>query len=609
MKILGIGGAKSKSPGRDSPPPKGRDSQAKAPGRAPASVVPRQTAAPAQKAEEWSLFKKGFAKKGVLIAALKSATPGKEGKNIHGEAVPPPKINEPKLLAGSNVRFDKGNTYYMNVDGIVEVFQDRKGNYQISGKPFKPGSSCVTLSEDGMEAFLAVAPSLGGADPVTIEQVVAQCEARGVSVPLDETAVTQTIAEAERDKREIDGVVIARGEPPVDGKDGTIEFKVKLSSGNRFTALKDGRVDFKEHDLYTSVEKGQLLAVVTRGEPGVKNGRTASGKVIEAKEGKSTELRTGHNISVEDREGSLHFYSLIDGRLFTDKGGISVEPLMVIEGNVGPETGNLDFNGAITIKGEISDGFRVTAKKDVTIFGNVGNARVTSEGNILIVGGIIGKTNGFVSAKGNVIAKFAESAIIEAGGSVVIHRAALNCRIRAGDRIVATREKGHLIGGELKAKNGIDAKVLGNESEQRTDVYVGSDFFVEKNLEGVRESLRKHDAVAKKLTLLLEKLARANHDPERLPEKLKTSYIEATRRKALILLAMDKLRKTEAEHLAQLEELADAQVVAHEVLHPGVRLFFGKHLYEPDARKTKARVFFDKTTERIKVAAAASSRG
>jgi len=85
------------------------------------------------------ILRTGYAKKGDLVAVVKSATAGIDGKNIFGECVPYEKVYEPRLIAGENIRIDRGSYYYMNTDGIVEVSQDDSGIQYLRGRPYRFG--------------------------------------------------------------------------------------------------------------------------------------------------------------------------------------------------------------------------------------------------------------------------------------------------------------------------------------------------------------------------------------------------------------------------------------------------------------------------------------
>lgn len=554
-----------------------------------------------KKPVEKKLVKKGFARKGDHIATIKPAVPGKDGKNILGEAIPADPVYNPHLIGGKNVRIEGGVNVYMNIDGIVEVLEDEKGTFYISGKPYQCGRFIVTVSDDEMEVYLTVIPSIGGAEPVHPGDVLSFCKNQGIVFGVREPVIEETIEEAAKERKSVDNVLLAEGEEPVDGGDGRMEYRVRIASGEKVKVLEGGRVDYKEQDLISSVEEGQLIMVIFKAQEGVKDGSTVKGELLKAINGRDIEITVGNNIRVEDKGDSIHYYSLIGGQLFTGDNKLSVEPLMIINGNVGPETGNINFNGAVVIKGNVSDNYRVYAKKDVTITGNVGSAVIRSDENIIVQNGVIAKNKGLIYARGDVKVKFAENSNLQAGGSIYIYRAALNCKLTSGEKIISKKEKGQLIGGEIRATRGIEVKILGNESEHKTDVFVGSDFFLEGQLKELKQKIRKYQVGLQKLMLLSDKINQIGVNPDDLSDKLRKVYMDALKKKTLFKLTINDLIKKESEFNVKLEEIVDAEIKVYESLYRGVRIYFGKSIYEPDKTRSNVKVYFDRTYKNIRI--------
>lgn len=555
-----------------------------------------------QKVEvERVLVKKGFARKGDLLATLKPGVNGKDGKNIFGETISAKEVKRQRLIAGKYVKVENGVSYYMNVDGVVEVLKDEKENYFIKGKLYKHGRFNIEVSGDEMEAFLTVIPTLGGAKTVDPDEVFKTCKNEGIVFGLSEDKIRETIQKAETEKATVDNVLIAEGEEPVNGDDGKFEFKVKLASGSKIEIMEDGRTDFKAYDLITRVKEGDLVAVITKPKCGIKDGHTVKGEMIRAGKGHDVEVIIGNNIRVEDKGDTISYYSGINGQLLTDGKNLSVEPIMIIEGDVGPETGNVSFDGVVFIKGKVNDGYCVYAKKDVNVQGNVSSAFLNSDGNINIKNGVIGRYKGLVSAKGDITLKFAENSNIQAAGNIYIQRAALNCRLTSGNRIVSKQEKGQLIGGEIRAKKGIEVKVLGNESENKMDVYVGLDFFLEHQVQEMKQKLHKYEESLKKIVLLLDKLEKVAEVEGGLTDKLEKVYSEARKKKTIVKIAIDNLRKKEREHLMKLSEVEESKIVVYETLYRGVKIHFGRATYEPDNAIMGVKIYYNKKFRKIEV--------
>ncbi len=550
---------------------------------------------------EKKIVNKGYARKGDRVATVKPAVPGKNGKNVLGESISIKPVFKPRLIAGKNIRVEGGFVYYMTTDGVIEVHEDEAGTRFISGRVYQYGRFSVSVSDDEMNAYLMVVPSLGGAAAIRLEDVLSTCGRQGIVFGISKEAILYSIEKAEKDRQAVKNVVIAKGMEPVDGEDGRIEYKIRLATGDKFKLLEGGKVDYRDQDLVTSVEEGKLIAVVYKAQKGIKNGSTVKGETLHAKGGQDFDVKTGNNIRREDRGDVIHLYSSRDGQFLNEHDILSVEPLMVVPEDVGPKTGNINFNGVVIIKGNVQDNFRVYAKKNITIMGNVGCAVVRSDENITVLNGVIAKYRGLVYAKGDVKVKFAENSNLQAGGSIYIRRAALNCKLTAGDKIISKAEKGQLMGGEIKATRGIEVKILGNELEHKMEVFVGSDFFLENRLRELRISIRKYDVGVKKILLLIEKINKVSTNPDELPENLKKVYTDALKKKTLFKLAINDLLKKETQYSVKVDGMVDAEIIAHESLFRGVRIYFGKTVFETEKMKTRVKVYFDKVFDKIKV--------
>ncbi len=547
------------------------------------------------------LVRTGFARQGDLIAMIHPPVQGKEGRTVLGEIIPVKKVSEPRLVAGKNVIIKNGTQYIIKITGAVEVSKDQKDIHYISGKLYKQGEFRIHLSEDEMRATLSLTPPLGGAKPVTFEEILYQCEQQEILYGIKKEVIEETIDKVGRDRMAVADVIIAEGDLPVNGTDGEIEFKVVRATGSTVAIRDDGGVDYKSQDRVTNVKEDQLVAVVIKERSGERDGHTVKGEVLPAKSGTPVDLKIGNNIKGEDKGPIIEYYSTINGQLLSTDKWISVEPVLTIEGDIGPKTGNISFNGVVYVKGSIKDNYQVLSKKDIVVEGNIGNCIIKADRNLIVRNGIVGKGKGYVDAGMDVTVKFAENSNIRAGGNIYIQRAALNCKLTAGSRIISLQEKGQLIGGDVRAKEGIEVKVLGNESEHRMNVRVGLDFLLEESLEDLEMKRRKYEEALKKIALLLNKLKKVNQDQTRLPENLKKLYAESMKKGTIAKVAIDELNKKQSQILEKLEKVYDAEVLVRDRMHRGVKVYIGKMSFESENTQTNVRLFYDRKLRKIVV--------
>jgi hypothetical protein len=86
-------------------------------------------------------------------------------------------------------------------------------------------SSCkITLSKDRMNAQIDLYPSKGGGVPLTISKIEKELEAAGVVYGVNYDLLKKLILNSEKTKEQKLGVIIAQGNPSVEGRDGVIEY-------------------------------------------------------------------------------------------------------------------------------------------------------------------------------------------------------------------------------------------------------------------------------------------------------------------------------------------------------------------------------------------------
>ncbi len=167
--------------------------------------------------------------------------------------------------------------------------------------------------------------------------------------------------------------------------------------------------------------------------------------------------------------------SKFDGAIKYENGKIGVHNHLIIDSDVGYATGNIDFDGYVTINGIVEDLFSVKATKDIFIKGKMGIGAIgiihSVEGDISILGGINGKNKAKLIAGKNVFVKYVNEAEIEAKGQINIGLYAYESILRA-DQIILSPDKGKIVGGDIQAKHLVSANTLGNKMEKPTKIHV-----------------------------------------------------------------------------------------------------------------------------------------
>ncbi|MCX7921600.1 MAG: FapA family protein [Clostridia bacterium] len=267
--------------------------------------------------------------------------------------------------------------------------------------------------------------------------------------------------------------VIAEGAMPINGKDSVIKmYQIQEAKPE---VEEDGTVNFYEIKLINRVKEGDWLGEridATLGTPG----QSVKGQPIKAGDGKTIALLYDRNTVVETPESQKTvLYSKINGAVSYVDGKVTVSNHLEIEGDVDFRTGNIDFDGYLTINGTVIDGFQVTATNDIEINGNMGISNVkgitSKNGSIFIKGGISSKGKVEIKAAKNLYTKFVDNATIKCGEAVYISSHCINSSIEAKEVIIDS-SKGSIVGGNIKAQIKVVAPVIGSELEKKTVIEV-----------------------------------------------------------------------------------------------------------------------------------------
>ncbi|MFH2114308.1 MAG: FapA family protein, partial [Spirochaetota bacterium] len=328
----------------------------------------------------------------------------------------------------------------------------------------------VEVGAQEMEArVIMTAPQAGGCD-LSRDIILAYLRNNKVVFGLIEEAVQ----ELEDKPRYKEAALVAVGQKPQNGEDARIQFLFEIDRSKLHIEEKNGKVDYKELHLVQNVVEGQALARKVPAKQGIP-GRTVTGKMLQAKNGKDNPLPLGKNVHASD--DGLTIIADVNGEATFINGKINVETVYTINGDVDLKTGNQFFLGTIVVNGNIEDGFSVKATGNIEVKGNVGRAEVAAEGDVIFHQGVAGKGSGTVTAGKNVWAKFIENAQVVAGNNVIVTQSIINSDITADRRIICSGGKhAAIIGGRYRACEEINAKSIGTATGgAETILEVGSD--------------------------------------------------------------------------------------------------------------------------------------
>jgi len=339
-----------------------------------------------------------------------------------------------------------------------------------AGREFrKQGFSLfVWISDDLLECCCSYLPRQPG-DMMTAEELrgyLAQSDVKHGLIPdaLDDFSVRAAAGQA------LTMVRVAAGTAPEAGQDGHIEYIARSSAIALSVIDESERVDMHNVLTFINVMPGAEIGRIVPPEPG-HPGRGVTGRIILQKRGKPLQLKIGDNVRL-DGDGVL-LIAETAGRICHAAGEISVAEEFIVQGDVNFRIGSIEFNGFVEVRGDVLDGFNITALKGLRINGNIGACAIRSDGDISFCG-MNGQKAGSIACGGTLTANHIHETDVECKGDVTIQAELYNCHVRSLGRVVVN--SGAISGGSCIALGGIETKKAGSAASVLTELYAGIDY-------------------------------------------------------------------------------------------------------------------------------------
>lgn len=460
---------------------------------------------------------------------------------------------------------------------------------QIGGNTEPVNGTClVTISEDGMSAWITLTSPQNGGEGVTLDMVNQALADNGVTVNINQLTVEQTVYLKLWDHPHL----VASGIPPEEGRDGYIEYYFPTSQ-ELIPVIESnvGKVDFRNLNLIHNVKKGDLLAERFPGEDG-KSGQTVTGKTVLPPSIKNPTLIGGKDTTLE--ASGVRLIAAKDGHVSMVEGKPSVVSVYNVKGDVNFSVGNIDFVGNVQITGDVKSGFSIRAGGDVEVFGMVEAADVFAEGNILIKNGIFGAGKCHLAASGNILARYVENASLKAGKDVIVNDSISRSQVKAGGKIKINNYSGDIVGGHLEALEEISAGVFGSELHVPTELELG----VEPKFRADYGQLLVKYNEKKKALQVLEGFINEYKTYRENKREISYAYSRTIRERLRSytqvrneMLALEEKLKVFEDELAKLDH---GIVKATQKVYPGVTVTIIKTNYVVDAEQSRVMFVYDK---------------
>lgn len=350
----------------------------------------------------------------------------------------------------------------------------------------KNASIELYLSEDKQLAYITISLPENNGDEISEQQIYDFLSQNNIVFGIDKKEIQNIVLHKIYDTQ----ILIARGQPSEDGKNGWIEYHFEKNNFGKAREKADGSVDFKDLGLITNVLKDQVLCTI-HSRTDEQNGMNVLGTPIIAKKGRSAKNPQSTNTYLSEDGKTL--LAGLSGQVICKADMVSISEIFTVNGNIDNAVGNLAFNGKLVIKGDVLSGFSVSALGDIEIYGVVESAIIKSGGNIILHSGMNGVGKGILAAQESIRAKYIENTTVSAKGDISAQMI-LNCNIKCEGNLELETKKGLIAGGICVVAKNLISNSIGLPSNIKTHIVVG-----------VSVSLNEEIIATKKLIATLQK--------------------------------------------------------------------------------------------------------
>ncbi len=325
----------------------------------------------------------------------------------------------------------------------------------------------LDIQEDRMAAFLK--KDDGFSSQLQVEDIMDILRDNSVSFGVVNKDVLQNFIASTGFKK--NAFQVAKGKEPVLGEDARVEYYFDTDHLKAGEMDDEGNIDFRERGELPMVEKGMLLAEkfpVKKSEPGM----TVSGEPIETP--KTSDARFNAREGASLSEDGLKIYAQANGCPKLTRGGeIMVQETFRVDKDVDYNTGHVDYDGDVEVKGTLKAGFKIRGR-DIRI-DEVEGGIIEALGDVIVKKGVFQAS---IHAWGNVKANAVHSSEISCLGNIRVAKEIVDSGITSSGTCLIP--KGEIIASKVAVNRGIHALRIGTEKSNPNTIILGRDLFIEK---------------------------------------------------------------------------------------------------------------------------------
>jgi uncharacterized protein (DUF342 family) len=426
-------------------------------------------------------------------------------------------------------------------------------------------SAAIEVSEDRMEAYIVFSQPVNKGRLLTKDEIFSLLRDHNI------TPSASMVEQAMDTKRYGRKILIAQGSEPTAGTDGFLQFHFDRSNLKpKPKIMEDGTVNFKQLGTFRMCNRGDVLVTSVPAREG-QDGKDVYGNAVPAPKARPAANIPRGKGTVLSPDG-LHLLADVSGQLLLLDGKINISPHMTLE-KVDNSTGDIDFNGQVTIRGNVSSGFTVRAAGNIEVFGVCEAAKLVSEnGSIVLGNGVQGSDKGVLEAAQDITAKFIESCKVSAGGNITADSIRTS-HIKCDGSVIVAGKNGALVGGTCVAGDKVVARTIGSPMGTSTEIEVGGnpkEVTKQKDLTSELDKLKVDYDKCEKAVETLTKLKEKNQ----LPDDKKAMLVKMINMKMVYRDKMTKMQE-EIDKITRTMAVSTGTVSASNLIRPGVKITIG----------------------------------
>jgi uncharacterized protein (DUF342 family) len=510
---------------------------------------------------------------GTIIARQELQCKAISGYTVLGDEITSDEVIRKNIRIDNHIEPVEDNGYKSLASGLVCYIDDALSILPIN---FDSYVEYIPAS-DKMTAEIMVHPAYEGGSIPQESEILKNLKERSILFGIDTAAISLLCNRIQNNIYPQKPVIVAKGQSPVHGIDGRIEYTFDANPLFKPHENEHGLVDFKNISLIQSVKKGDVVARRLPPTAGIA-GSDIFATPLAARQGLPTEFPAGINTGVSEKDKNV-LIALTDGNVRLHQTVIEVSEGYNIKGDVDLSTGNIQYIKSVVIGQDVKAGFTINCGGDCEIGGTIEDAQITAGGNVLCRHGFIGQGKGIIECAGDLSIGFVKNQTIRCHGNVTIAHEAMNAHIYSQKAIIIGGKSLSIAGGITIAHDSITCRAVGTLSNTHTVLEVGLDYVQLEAIHEIDKTIKGIEENKTKCADSMKRIERAHTEHKSIPPATETLY--AKLKKAVADFGKEMAQQEEKKQSLRktMYDYKNAFIKVESVMYPGTLIKIGeRHL-------------------------------